>query len=161
MPPTIDTIETESQPTVRNEASPWVDTQLVARLRRPPGGYELIRGILGRGVSVRRKDNWRSAGFAMVLAGIAIVVWTNVQEPDVEGIGRMLVIVGAVIAAYAKLKVRTGSTHEAFLTGLDRGREDGFQEGFREGSKAKAPRPVLVNLADRLERERQRERTGN
>jgi hypothetical protein len=104
----------------------------------------------------------------VVAVGVVIVVWTNIQQPDLMSIGRVLIIVGALTAfgamlkAFAKmltafsamLKERTGATHEAFLTGRDVGREEGYEEGFLAGQKAKPERPVLVDLADHIERNR-------
>lgn len=168
MPPVVETIESETRHAPRNETSLGVDTRLVARLRRPPGGYELVRGIFGRSVSVRHKLDGRFGGFAIAAVGVAIVAWANIQEPDLMSIGRVLIIVGALTAFGAMLKAfstmlkefktmlheRTGATHEAFLIGLERGRDESYEEGFLEGQKARPERPVLVDLADHIERNR-------
>lgn len=80
----------------------------------------------------------------MVSGGIAIAVEQNVKELDLAGLGKVLIIVGAVVLAYAKLKVRTEENAAAFRTGYDLGMEDGDRNARKAGV-----RPVLVDLSAR------------
>lgn len=78
-------------------------------------------------------------GFAMVLGGIvAVGVDSLLNEFSWARIGTLLVVCGAVVAAYAKLKARTEENSETYRLGYDIGYEAGHQEARR--------RPVLVHL---------------
>jgi hypothetical protein len=124
-------------------------------LRRPPGGYELVRGLLRRGVVVKPKANWRTAGITLFVAGVAIMAWCNIQDPDLLGIGRVLVIVGALAAVFAKLNERTERSTEDYREGYDKGKDDGYAMRVKEeGLKAKPERPVVVDMSDRIDRNR-------
>lgn len=83
----------------------------------------------------------------MVSGGIvAVGVDSLVKEFSWARIGMLLVVCGAVVAAYAKLKVRTEENSETYRLGYDIGYEAGHQEARR------LARPVLVDLAERQKR---------
>lgn len=87
------------------------------------------------------------------------MIWRNIHEPDLMGIGRVLVIVGALIAVFAKLNARTERSTEDFNEGYDKGMDVGYEMRVREeGVKAKPERPKLVDMADHIERAERRER---
>lgn len=133
----------------RNQTSPQEDAVLGARLRRGrPSRYQLIRG-LGRGISVCRRRGTAGGwiGFAMVSGGIAAVGTDSLlNQFSWARVGMLLVVCGAVIAAYAKLKDRTESNSETYRLGYDIGYEAGHQEARR------LVRPTVVDLAARKER---------
>jgi hypothetical protein len=81
----------------------------------------------------------------MVAGGITIAAEENIRELDLVGVGKVLIIVGAVVAAYAKLKVRTEENAAVFRTGYDLGVED----GDRNARKEMQPRAVLIDLEAR------------
>jgi hypothetical protein len=104
---------------------------------------------------MRRKLDWKLSGFAMVVVvGVAIMTWTHIQDPDPAGIGRTLIIVGALGTVFAKLDAKTERSTEDYREGYDKGKDDGYKMAQEEGLKAKPERPVLVDCADRFERER-------
>lgn len=76
----------------------------------------------------------------MVAVGIAVAIYANIKEFDLVGMAKTLIIVGAVVAVYAKLKVRTEENSETYRLGYDIGFEAGHQEG------RKTTRPVVVDI---------------
>jgi hypothetical protein len=80
----------------------------------------------------------------MLVGGIAAVGADSVlNEFSLSRVGMMLVVCGAVVAAYFKLKVRTEENSETYRLGYDIGYEAGYQEARR------LTRPVVVDLAAR------------
>jgi hypothetical protein len=78
----------------------------------------------------------------MVAGGIvATGIDTLLSEFSWARIGMLLVVCGAVVTAYAKLKARTEENSETYRLGYDLG----FEAGYRERDKT-ARRPVLVDL---------------
>ena len=77
----------------------------------------------------------------MVSGGIvAVGADSLLNEFSWARIGVLLVVCGAVIAAYAKLKERTQENSETYRLGYDIGYEAGHQEARR------LARPVVVDL---------------
>lgn len=77
----------------------------------------------------------------MVSGGIVVVGTDSLlNEFSWARVGMLLVVCGAVVAAYAKLKERTESNSETYRLGYDIGYEAGHQEARR------LTRPVLVDL---------------
>jgi len=131
----------------RNQSSPFADAAIGARLLRGrPSRYKLVRG-LGRGVKVcsrRRGTAGGWIGFAMVVGGIGAVGWESVLKEFSWGrVGTLLIVCGAMVAIYAKLKVRTEGNSETYRLGYDIGYEAGHQEGHKQA------RPVLVDMEAR------------
>lgn len=132
---------------MRNLARLFEDAPLVGRLKQQPSRYTLIRGFGKRGVAVRKRHGTAGGwvGFTMVAGGLGIAAEENIREMDLVGVGKVLIIVGAVVAAYAKLKVRTEENAAVFRTGYDLGVED----GDRNARKEMQPRAVLIDLEAR------------
>jgi hypothetical protein len=79
-----------------------------------------------------------------MVAGGAVAVGLDslLKEFSWARIGMLLVVCGAVVVTYAKLKERTAESSEAYRLGYDIGYEAGHQEGRR------LARPVLVDMEE-------------
>jgi hypothetical protein len=130
----------------RNSALLLEDAVRAARLLGKPGRYKLVRG-LGRGISVCRRHGTAGGwlGYTMVAGGIAAVAWDSLtKEFSWARVGVLLVVCGAMIGVYAKLKARTEPNSETYKLGYDIGYEAGYQERDKMGKP-----PVLVDLGSR------------
>lgn len=80
----------------------------------------------------------------MVAGGMAAVGFDSLLTAfSWARIGVMLVVCGAMITTYSKLKVRTEENSETYRLGYDIGYEAGYQEA------RKLARPVVVDLDER------------
>lgn len=134
----------------RNQASLSADAAIGARLRRgQTGHFRLVRG-LGRGMRVCRRRGTAGGwiGYAMITGGIAAITWDSLsKEFSWARVGTLLVVCGAMVGVYAKLKARTEPNSETYRLGYDIGYEDGYQERDKTASP-----PVLVDLSSRRSR---------
>jgi len=81
----------------------------------------------------------------MVTGGGLAIGWDSIgKEFNWARVGVLLIICGALIAIYAKLKVRTEENAAAFRTGYDLGLEDGDRLARKELARS---RPVVVDMS--------------
>lgn len=90
-----------------------------------------------------RKSAGAIIAFGMIAVGLLGVIWGNVQEFSPESVGKLFVLVGVILACFAKLMVRTSSSLETQRFHYDRGLDDGYELASKE------IRPTLVSLDSR------------
>lgn len=80
----------------------------------------------------------------MVTGGIAAVGWDSLAKGfSLARLGTLLVVCGAMVGVYAKLKARTEPNSETYRLGYD----IGFEAGYQERDKTASP-PVLVDMSE-------------